>query len=230
MFQSTTNRIGMTLVDYNVLKKYSSGVSMIKYLYEKHQKGITLLDTLYNDKDLNKTIYTQGGILTKKLPRENNIEDIKAMTKHKKKWENVVNNIQNIKGKGIILNCYSNIGEQSLMATSYLTKCLKETSKINHISGVEFNEMLRDLSDSDNRVSNIIGRNEVLIIFSQNSIGNSDWLKQNWNDLLELAFEKNVPIILSSKKELKITGKDVVNIGFTDEVKNESQLIEEIFS
>ena len=106
-FQTQTNSLGMTLVEYNSLKKYFSGVTSLRWAYKEYLKGKSTQD-LIRDKEYqklhHKILLPKEGtlILKKSLPREPIKEDIKLKAKSilfkdkkysaKQFWESLLKN------------------------------------------------------------------------------------------------------------------------------------------
>jgi len=143
---NTKNKIDLTLAEYSILKKYFSGVTLIKEAYLYFMKTKNFYDLLYGDfsKEFNEKLYEQSSdknkkgltltFLNKRIPRPDvSFEDIKPVpsgTKSSlKNWNKVHQNINNIKDNPLVLNLYSDIGEQSLMAVSLLVKKLQNLDK-----------------------------------------------------------------------------------------------------
>lgn len=162
---NTKNKIDLTLAEYSTLKKYFGGVTLIKEAYLYFMKTKNFYDLLYGDfsKEFNKKLYEQSKnkdkkgltltFLNKRIPRPDvSFEDIKPIpsgTKSSlKNWNKVHQNINNIKDNPLVLNLYSDIGEQSLMAVSLLVKKLqnldKETNRINPSES----DMIKDMAKS----------------------------------------------------------------------------------
>ena len=143
---NTKNKIDLTLAEYSTFKKYFSGVTIIKEAYLYFMKTKNFYDLLYGDfsKEFNEKLYEQSTdknkkgltltFLNKRIPRPDvSFEDIKPITSGTKSslknWNKVHQNINNIKDNPLVLNLYSDIGEQSLMAVSLLVKKLQNLDK-----------------------------------------------------------------------------------------------------
>jgi len=248
-FQTTKNKIGMTLVEYNTLKRYFSGIPSIKWAYEEYLKGVNLQE-LIRTKDYqiihDKIILPKGGnlLLSKSLPREPIKENIKLkpnpiMFKDKKYtskqfWESLLNNSDKLLNKGYIFNLYSQIGEQGLLAGSVLLNTLvkdnKTNTKLNYklTTGAKLDYDFKDFNDYDSSVSKL-AKVDILTIFSYNTLSSSDFNKAKFESLLDECSIKNNLVILTSKKELKIKDREIINIGFTDTIKKETDLLNDLF-
>lgn len=255
---NTKNKIDLTLAEYSILKKYFSGVTLIKEAYLYFMKTKNFYDLLYGDfsKEFNKKLYEQSidknkkgltlTFLNKRIPRPDvSFEDIKPVpsgTKSSlKNWNKVHQNINNIKDNPLVLNLYSDIGEQSLMAVSLLVKKLQEKKEYNSNnsnnnlkviseSGIDLNSKLLNFEDKDeSSISKLVNKADVFIIYNYNSFINKDYRKQALETLFDYCFEQRIPIILSNKKEFKSSERKVINLKFVDEYKNEIELISDIF-
>ena len=162
---NTKNKIDLTLAEYSILKKYFGGVTLIKEAYLYFMKTKNFYDLLQGDfsKEFNEKLYEQSTdknnkkgltltFLNKRIPRPDvSFEDIKPITSGTKSsiknWNKVHQNINNIKDNPLVLNLYSDIGEQSLMAVSLLVKKLqnldKETNTVNPPNPSE-NDMIKE--------------------------------------------------------------------------------------
>jgi len=250
-FLTQKNSIGMTLVEYNSLKKYFSGVTSLRWAYQEYLKGKSIQDLVRNkefQKLHHKILLPKEGtlILKKSLPREPIKESLKLkpnpiMFKDKKYtakqfWESLLKNTDKLLNKGYIFNLYSNIGEQGLLAGSVLTNTIVEENrrtiqnklKYKITTGAKLDYDFKDFNDYDSSVSKL-ANTDVLVIFSYNTLSSSDFNKAKFESLLDECAIKNNLVILTSKKELKIKDRQIINIGFTDSIKKETDLLSDLF-
>lgn len=152
-----------------------------------------------------------------------------------KVWESLVEKIPTwIKSKHYIINLYSDVGEKSLQAGSFITKHIQDTLKNDNqkfkmkiSTGAEMDYLFKDFNDSDSSISKIADV-DLLVIFSYNSLSSSDWNKARMVALLEECQIKNTVVILTSKAEQKMSGFNVLNIPFVDTNTNENGLIKDL--
>lgn len=239
--QTEFHNLGITLVEYNLLKKYVLGYEMLIRAYQSVKKGIKLHQIL--DKDiLNNILKTQEiklSILNKvTLPFKNiKLEDLKiAKAGHKdigqednvtntQKTKGALKNIIKIKDKPIIINCYSKIGDTSLKAGVYLFEKLTENKIIGRvITGLDLNRISVDF---DNSISYDLLDKDFLLINSFNSIYATDYRKQFIENLFEEARLKNKPIILTNNEPLINKKFKVFNLNFLDNADTHSQVLKE---
>ena len=249
-FLTQTNKLGMTLVEYNTLKRYFSGIDSIKYAYQKYLDKVPLQELIR--KPLcqleHHKILVKGDslIFSKNLPREpikENVNPKRGSVVFKEKkfsnqnfWEQLLSNSTKLLNKGYIINLYSEIGEQGLIAGSVLLNELKKNYeqqsqdrlKFNITTGAKLDYDFKDFNDYDSSVSKMASNN-VVCIFSYNTLSSSDFNKAKFESLLDECFIKNNLVILTSKKELKIQGREVINIAFSDSIKKETELLEQLF-
>jgi len=251
-FQTQTNSLGMTLVEYNSLKRYFSGIPSLRWAYQEYLKKKSIQE-LVRTKEFqqihHKILLPKEGtlILKKSLPREPIKEDVKLkpnsiLFKGKKYtakqfWESLLKNTDKLLNKGYIFNLYSSIGEQGLLAGSVLTDIIIENNKGTNPSnklkykittGAKLDYDFKDFNDYDSSVSKLAST-DVLTIFSYNTLSSSDFNKAKFESLLDECNIKNNLVILTSKKELKIKDKEIINIGFTDSIKKETDLLSDLF-
>lgn len=248
-FQNTTNSIGMKLIDYNFLKRYFSGIPSLKWAYTKYLQGNTVTELVYNkefQQEHHRLIYIKGGGLRDKYPREPIKENVtpkrgSVIFKEKKYnvakfWEQLVKNSTKLLNKGYIINLHSEIGEQSLLAGSVLASELKKEFnkestkklKMEQTTGAKLDYNFKDFNDYDSSVPSL-AKNNVVIIYSYNTLSATDFNKAKFESFLDECFVNNTLVILTTKKEIKIKDREVINIGFSDEVKKETQLLADLF-
>lgn len=220
-FQITEfHNLGITLQDYNLLKKYSLGSEMTLRLYKANKAKIKIHDLL--DKQILIDILEKEeirlSILNKiQLPyKDVKLEDL-AFTKtgtNIKDSKEIIKNITKIKGKPIILNIYSNIGDQALLCCSHITEQLIQAGLNPKItSGIELNKISVDFDTS--RDVDLLDK-DFLVINSINSLYATDYRKSYIKNLYQEAKLKKIPIILSSNCELSDVNFKILNIRLTD--------------
>jgi hypothetical protein len=236
------------LVEYKLLQKYISGKTLLIYFYRKIKAGDTFYNILIESEDEFLTRLLKKKYLTRKekgeslqnmennrlkrlqksIPRPNvKFEEVTPMGNTKKKWESIYDGINNILGKGMILNIYSDIGEEALVGGSVIVEKLSQYSeKINIISGFQLNNMMVDF---DTDITSLFNNKEILVIFSVNSVQATDFRKDKLQSIYDYAKTLKIPVILTNKSKLEIEGLSIINIKLKDELKNESQLFDEVF-
>lgn len=229
--QTEFRNLSITISEYNLIKKFALGSEMTIRLYRALKAGIKIHDLL--DKQiliniLNKEIIKMSILNRVNLPYTNiKLEDL-AFTKsgtNIKDSKAIIQNIEKIKNKPFIINIYSNIGDQALKCSSYITEKLISAGLSPRLSsGIEINSLSVDF-DSNNSVD-LLDR-DFLVINSYNSIYATDYRKNYITNIFESAKLKNIPIILSSNCELTNPNFKVLNIRLTDSKKTHEELIKE---
>lgn len=247
-FQTTRNNLGMLLVEFNTLKKYCTGIDSIKWAYKEYLRGVNINSLFREQKyqEIHHKIIQKGDSLVfkKNLPREPILEETNPQPKsiifnekkysNKHFWEQLVNNSDKLLNKGYIINLYSQIGEQGLLAGSVLLNSINEKiknkntkTKITITTGAKLDYDFKDFNDYDSSVSKM-AKVDCLGIFSYNTLSSSDFNKAKFEALLDECFVNKTLVILTSKKEVTIKGREIINIGFTDKVKKETDLLKDI--
>lgn len=238
------------LVEYKLLQKYVSSYTLLLFFYKKILAGNSYYDILLNaeEEQLTKLLhkpFNKGGKLQeekvnniiklkrfqKKLPRVNlSFEDIVPMGNTVNKWKSIYTDITNVLAKGIVINIHSELGEEALKGGSILTEKLGGLAtsdfKINIINGFQLNNLMVDF---DTDISSLVDGQDLLVIFSINSVQATDFRKEKLASLFDYAKLKKVPIICTSKEDFKQDGINVINCKLKDEVKTESALFDEVF-
>ena len=137
----------------------------------------------------------------------------------------IIKNISKIKNKPIILNIYSNIGDQALMCSSHITEQLiKEGLNPRLTSGIELNKISVDFESSKD--VDLLDK-DFLVINSINSLYATDYRKSYIKNLYEEAKLKKIPIILSSNCELSDVNFKILNIRLTDSKPTHEAVLKE---
>ena len=231
-FQITEfHNLGITLQEYNLIKKFALGSEITIRLYKALKAGIKIHDLL--DKEILQNYLTKEeirlSILNKiQLPyKDVKLEDL-AFTKsgtNIKDSKEIIKNITKIKGKPIILNIYSNIGDQALMCASHITEQLIQAGLNPKItSGIELNKISVDFDTS--RDVDLLDK-DFLVINSINSLYATDYRKSYIKNLYEEAKLKKIPIILSSNCELSDVNFKILNIRLTDSKPTHEAVLKE---
>lgn len=235
-FATTTNAIGLTLLEYNNLKRFSCGISGIIFQYnflkQNQAKKLGVHFTLMKD-ELSQ-IYkkeTIGMIFNKiSLPHK----DVELSTlkptrtgDNQTMFKQVINNLPKIIAKPVILNIYSEIGEQANQCACYITEQLMKITKGRSTNGIAINSISTDFSETNSIEELLSG--DFLTIFGINTIYATDYRKAFVSNLYEYAKLHNKPIIISSNVELKLPQFKVINLRLSDKQKNVQELITEIF-
>lgn len=231
-FQTQKNTIDILLQDYQLLKKYIIGSEAILTSYDLLKNhNISIHRQLIRD-DIKK-IYEKEKlgqmIFTTKLPHKGvELSDLKPTKTgdNIKQCKSIITNINKIIGRGVILNLYSEVGEQANMAGSHITELLLKSHKGITTNGIEINQRSTDFND--NPIEEFL-KKDFLTIFSVDSVFATDYRKQFMLGLYEKAKLDNIPIIVTSKKKMEMKGYHVINVRLTDMKKNEQELIKEIF-
>ena len=179
---------------------------------------------------------TRNNRIQKKLPRPNiNLDSIIPIGNTKSKWNQIHTEINNVLGKGIILNIHSELGEMALMGISYLVEMLYTSNseiKINVIDGFSLNNLFVDF-DGGNDITQIVNGYDLVVIPSINSVSMTDYKKEALGNLLNYAKVKKVPLIVSSKEELLNQGINqtlsIINVKLKDEIITEAELFAKVF-
>ena len=142
-------------------------------------------------------------------------------------FKQVINNLPKIINKPVILNIYSEIGEQANQCACYITEQLMKTNKGQSSNGIAINSISTDFSETNSIEELLSG--DFLTIFGINTIYATDYRKAFVSNLYEYAKLHNKPIIISSNVELKLPQFKVINLRLTDKQKTAHELVAEIF-
>ena len=232
-FQTTEfHNLGISLQDYNLIKKYSLGSEMTLRLYRANKAKIKIHDLL--DKQILIDILNKEEIRVSILNKVNlPYKDIKLDQLHFTKTgsnikdsKEIIKNISKIKNKPIILNIYSNIGDQALMCSSHITEQLIKAGLNPRItSGIELNKISVDFESSKD--VDLLDK-DFLVINSINSLYATDYRKSYIKNLYEEAKLEKIPIILSSNCELSDVNFKVLNIRLTDQKPTHEAVLKEL--
>ena len=141
-----------------------------------------------------------------------------------KKGKEVIKHIDNLIGKGYIINAYSDVGEQSAMFATYLTELLIKKYKGKTITGLTINSKSVDFNDT-NAINDFLST-DFLTIFNIQSVFVTDFRQNFLDNLFTQAKLDRKPLIISSKTEMKSKEYKVINIKLSEKYKNEMELIE----
>ena len=235
-FTTQTNSVGMTLLEYNNLKRFSCGISCIVFQYtfwkqNQHKKlGIHFslmkpeLRLIFEKEKIgmifNKISLPYKGVELATL-KPTRTGDNQTMFKQ------VINNLPKIIAKPVILNIYSEIGEQANQCACYITEQLMKSNKGQSTNGIAINSISTDFSETNSIEELLSG--DFLTIFGINTIYATDYRKAFVSNLYEYAKLHNKPIIISSNVELKLPQFKVINLRLTDKQKTAHELVAEIF-
>ena len=230
--QTEFHNFGITLAQYNTLKHYTLGSEMLIRAYKAVKKGITLhtiLDKPILENIINKEEIRMSLLNKVHLPYTNvNIKDLKigqAGTNHAD-TKSVLANLNKIRGKSIILNIHSEIGDSALKATSYIFEQLSAQGLKGRVTnGLELNRLSVDFNEE---MSIELLDKDFLLINSFNSIFSTDYRKQFINNLFEEAKLKKIPIILSNNVELNNLNFKILNCKFLDTKPTHSAVLREL--
>ena len=230
--QTEFHTLKITLAEYNLIKKYSLGSEMTLRLYKALKAKIKIHDML-NTQTLQKILEKEEkrmSLLYKvNLPYTNvKLEDL-AFTKsgtNIKDSKAIMQNIEKIKGKPIILNIYSQIGDQALYCSSLITEKLMSLGLTPRVtSGIELNRISVDFEASKD--VDLLDK-DFLVINAINSLYATDYRKDFILKLYEEAKLKKVPIILSSNVELSNHNFKILNIRLTDNKPTYESVLKEL--
>ena len=235
-FATTKNSLGMTLLEYNNLRRFSCGISCLVFQYsfwqENQAKKLGVHFTLMKD-ELSQ-IYKKEkiGMLFNKISLPHIGVELSQLhfTKtgdNAKLSKQVLNNLPSMRGKPVILNFYSEIGEGANLAAAYVTEQLAKIYKAVTTNGIELNKLSVDFNNQTG-LDELVSK-DFLTIFALNSIFTTEHRVSYMENLYTLAKLKKVPIITSSLTELKMPQFKVINIRLTDKQKTAHELIAEIF-
>lgn len=230
------HNLGISFIQYQLLKKYSLGESLTFALYKAMKANISIhrvLTKTFANKHINKKEKSMNLFSKVALPYTNiQLSDLTPV-KSKKNPDNFTQTISILKHipkclkKPVIINFYSSIGDSSLKATSYCYEQLTQAKvKGTVITGVELNDLSVDFEDGNS--FNHLLTNDFLIINAINSIFVTDYRKNYLNNLLLSAKLKNIPIIISSNTQVSYPEFDVINLELKDNKKNQLELIKEL--
>ena len=235
-FTTTTNSLGMTLLEYNNLRRFSCGISCIVFQYsfwqQNQTKKLGVHFTLMKD-ELSQ-IYKKETIPV--LFNRISLPHIGVELSHlhftktgdnAKLSKQVLNNLPSMIGKPVILNFYSEIGEGANLAATYVTEQLAKIYKAVTTNGIELNKLSVDFNNQTG-LDELVSK-DFLTIFALNSIFTTEHRVSYMENLYTLAKLKKVPIIASSITELKMPQFKVINLKLTDKQKTAHELVAEIF-
>ena len=230
-FTTQTNKLSITLHEYSLLKKYIGTHAGIIQAYE------TLITTKTN---IHRQLVSENlqNIYLKETLLSNIFNKIQAPFKdvaltdlhitnsgdNLKKGKEVIKHIDNLIGKGYIINAYSDVGEQSAMFATYLTELLIKNQKGKTITGLTINSKSVDFNDT-NAINDFLSA-DFLTIFNIQSVFVTDFRQNFLDNLYTQAKLDRKPLIISSKTEMKSKEYKVINIKLTEKYKNEMELIE----
>ena len=235
-FTTTKNQIGMTLLEYTNLKRFSCGSSCLIFQYKfwqenKHKKLGIHFSLMKPELRLIFEKEKIGMIFNKiSLPHKDVELSILKPTRtgdNQTMFKQVINNLPKIIAKPVILNIYSEIGEQANQCACYITEQLMKTNKGRSTNGIAINSISTDFSETNSIEELLSG--DFLTIFGINTIYATDYRKAFVSNLYEYAKLHNKPIIISSNVELKLPQFKVINLRLSDKQKNVQELITEIF-
>ena len=229
--QTEFHSLGITISEYNLIKKFALGSEMTLRLHKAIKAGIKIHDLL--DKEILQKYLTKQEIRMSILNRiQLPYKDIKLEQLHFTKTgsnikdsNEIIKNITKIKNKPIILNIYSNIGDQALMCSSHITEQLIQSGLNPRItSGIELNKISIDFESSKD--VDLLDK-DFLVINSINSLYATDYRKSYIKNLYEEAKLKKIPIILSSNVELINPNFKILNIRLNDLKKTHEEVLKE---
>ena len=235
-FTTTKNSLGMTLLEYNNLRRFSCGISCIVFQYsfwqQNQAKKLGVHFTLMKDELSQIYKKEQIGMLFNKISLPHIGVELSHLhfTKtgdNAKLSKQVLNNLPSMIGKPVILNFYSEIGEGANLAATYVTEQLAKIYKAVTTNGVELNKLSVDFNNQTG-LDELVSK-DFLTIFALNSIFTTEHRVSYMENLYTLAKLKKVPIITSSVSELKLPQFKVINLRLTDKQKTAHELVAEIF-
>jgi len=233
-YQTQENKIGITLQQYSLLKKYISGIPALLYAYNSLINTGKVVHRNLVSQELHEIILKENIVMSifnkVSCPFSNVLESdltVTASPENLKKYRGVTQHINSLINKGYIINCYSEVGEQANMLATYLTEMLiGKGYKGISTSGIGINKTSVDFENS-NSINDLLVK-DFLTIFSANSVLVTDFRKNFLENLYTQAKLDKKPIILSSKTEFKDKSYNVINIKLNEQYKNEMELISEL--
>ena len=235
-FSTTVNSLGMTLLEYNNLRRFSCGISCLIFQYkfwqENKHKKLGIHFTLMKPELKHIFEKEKIGVIFNKINLPYKDVEFSALkptriADNPKLFKQVINNLPKMLDKPIILNLHSEIGEQANLCACYMTEQLLKTAKGKSTNGIALNQVSTDFSES-NAIEDLLSA-DFLTIFGINTVYATDYRKAFVNNLYEYAKLTNKPIIISNNVELKLPQFKVINLRLSDKQKNVQELITEIF-
>ena len=250
-FATTTNAIGLTLLEYTNLKKFSCGISGIIFQYnflkQNQAKKLGVHFTLMKDELSQIYKKEQIGMLFNKVNIPHigvELSQLKFSKITAKKGiettvinlpkednvtlaKRVISQLPLMIGRAVIVNFYSEIGESANLAASYVTEQLAKTYKAVTTNGIELNKLSVDFNNQTG-LEELVSK-DFLTIFALNSVFSTEHRASYMENLYTLAKLKKVPIITSSNSELRLPQFHVINLKLTDKQKTAHELVAEIF-
>ena len=229
-WKTQENRLGITLAQQSLIKRYVSGYDAITHTFLQLKRKMDFYEVLSSEKLSNKYKEYRLSILSNVAVPFKGVTEVVPMPSYEKTWAKVIDRLDNLKGKGVILNLYSKLGEEGLKAGSLVTESLVTAGlKLVTTNGVELNAKFTSFEDGESKEVSKMLNKDALVIFSVNSIGATQFKKDALAELYTLGSISGKPIIVTSKAKMVNEQYKVVNIGFTDEVLTETQLLKQVF-
>lgn len=233
-FQTTEYRnSGISILKYNLLKRYTCGLEQFRRAYKAVKLGLSLHSILGQPilVDIIKKEEIRMSILDKiYLPYKNvTLEQLKITrtSENAERVNRMLKAREKLAGKAMVLHFYSKSGDNALMAASYMVEgLLAQGLKGRVVTGGEINNISVDFtSDKENLLDK-----DFLCILAYNNILSTDFRDKYIETLFTEAKIKRIPIILASasekEKELKINGIHIINGKFTDKVYTQDELLD----
>ena len=230
--QTEFHNLGISILEYNLLKKFTLGSEMLTRAYQSVKRGIKLHQIL--DKDILEQTIKQKEIRLSILNRVHlpytNVElkqlKIGKAGTNYQDTKSILANITKIKGKNIILNIHSPIGDEALKATSYIFEQLTQSGLKGRITtGIELNKLSVDFN---NEMALDLLDKDFLVINAFNAIYATDYRKNFIDNLFQEAMLKKIPIILSNNVELSNLNYKILNSKFLDDKPSHTQVLKEL--
>lgn len=230
-FQTTEyHNSGITILNYNLLKRYTCGLEQFQRAYKAVKLGVPIHSILGQPILINiiKKEEIKMSILDKiYLPYKNvTLEQLKVTrtSENAERVGRILKTRENLAGKGLVLHFYSKRGDNALMAASYMVEgLLTQGLKGKVVTGGEINNISVDFtSDKENLLDK-----DFLCILAYNNILSTDFRDKYIETLFTEAKIKKIPVILASatEKELSINGINIINGKFTDKAYTQDELL-----
>ena len=157
-FTTQTNSLGLTLLEYTNLKRFSCGISCIVFQYsfwkENQAKKLGIHFSLM--KPELRLIFEKEkiGMLFNRLNLPHKDVELSTLRPtrtgdNQTMFKQVINNLPKIINKPVILNIYSEIKEQANQCACYITEQLMKSNKGRSTNGIAINSISTDFSETN---------------------------------------------------------------------------------
>lgn len=208
---------GLPIKQYQLVKQY---LTIDKLTFIKHYRS-NVHELIYSE-EFAKSLF-KGGVLKYKDLRQQFLE----MTPEPKKpkiWDGLMQDPSKVLGKHSLNNFYSTLGHGATIALTHLAKALIDAGiQVEVANGLDFN---RNITDFDNGYDvTQLTKKKVLIFYYWNSVHKTDFKQRALDDLLLSAYDRNIPVFISSSMKLD----RFYNLEFDDGVTSPAAVLEKIY-